>query len=119
MNIEELRSYCINKPGVTESFPFDEDTLVFKVADKMFCLTTLNKAFSINLKCIPEHAIELREQFEDVLPGYHMNKKHWNTINITGRIPDSKIIEWVDLSYDLVVKSMPKKKQQELIELKK
>ena len=118
MNIEELRTYCLSKPGVTESFPFDEVTLVFKVLDKMFCLTSLDKDLSMNVKCKPEKAIELREEFEDVLPGYHMNKKHWNTVNITGRIDDDQLKKWIDDSYDLIVQSMTKKKQLELTELK-
>ncbi|RLD49686.1 MAG: MmcQ/YjbR family DNA-binding protein, partial [Bacteroidetes bacterium] len=80
MNIEELRNYCLSKPGVTEGFPFDETTLVFKVMDKMFALTDTHSEFSINLKCDPQKAIELREHYPTVKPGYHMNKKHWNTI---------------------------------------
>ncbi|MCL3780066.1 MmcQ/YjbR family DNA-binding protein [Prolixibacteraceae bacterium JC049] len=117
MNIEELRLYCISKPGVTEGFPFDEVTLVFKVMDKMFCLTSLDKPLSMNVKCDPEEAIALREQYEDVLPGYHMNKKHWNTVNITGAISDGQLQKWVDDSYDLIVQSLTKKKQKELEEL--
>ena len=109
MNIEEFRDYCLSKPGVTEEFPFDETTLVFKVGGKMFALTDLEDDFSINLKCEPEKAIELRELYPDsVLPGYHMNKKHWNSIIIDGRIPDKKLYEWTDRSYELVFNGLPK-----------
>ncbi len=114
MNIEELRAYCIKKPGVTEEFPFDETTLVFKVKGKMFALTDLEDQFSVNLKCTPEDCIELRESYQAVVPGYHMNKKHWNTIYIDGTIPDSLIYEWIDASYNLVVKKLTKKQQAEL-----
>jgi len=117
MNIEEIREYCIAKKGVTESFPFDETTLVFKVMNKMFALTHIEGDLSINLKCNPEKAIELREQFSSVLPGYHMNKKHWNTILIDGSISQQQIKNWIDNSYDLVIKSLPKKLQQELLSL--
>ena len=115
MNIEELREYCISKKGVTEGFPFDEFTLVFKVSGKMFALTDLVDAFSVNLKCDPEKAIELREQYPSVIPGYHMNKQHWNTILIDGSVNDVILKEWIDDSYDLIVKSLPKKQQQELL----
>jgi len=114
MNIEEFREYCIAKPAVTEEFPFDEVTLVFKVANKMFALTGLNKEFSINLKCDPEHAIELREEYPAVQPGYHMNKKHWNTVYVDGSVKDQLLKEWVDDSYNLVVKSLPKKVRDEI-----
>ena len=104
MNIEEIREYCLCKKGVTESLPFDEDTLVFKVQDKMFALASLEGDLSINLKCNPEKAIELREQYPAVQPGYHMNKKHWNTIHSDGSIPDNEIFSWIDHSYNLVMK---------------
>ena len=87
MNIEEYRSYCLAKKGVIEEFPFDNETLVFKVAGKMFALTNVSTFASINLKCDPEKAVELRDQYPAVLPGYHMNKKHWNTILLDGSIP--------------------------------
>jgi len=103
MNIEEFRIYCLQKNDVTECFPFDEQTLVFKVKGKMFALTDLMESFSINIKCDPDKAIELREHYSCVLPGYHMNKKHWNTIIIDGSIPDKLLKEWIDHSYDLVV----------------
>ncbi|MDA3952777.1 MAG: MmcQ/YjbR family DNA-binding protein [Bacteroidales bacterium] len=103
MNIEEFREYCLEKKGVTEELPFDETTLVYKVLGKMFALTDTEKDFSISLKCDPEKVIELREEYPDsVLPGYHMNKKHWNTIMIDGRVSDKLILTWVDESYSLV-----------------
>jgi predicted DNA-binding protein (MmcQ/YjbR family) len=111
MNIEELRAYCLSKKGVTESFPFDEYTLVFKVMDKMFLLTGLDEELSINIKCEPEKAEELRAEYPSVLPGYHMSKKHWNTVMIDGTIRDKQIYEWIDESYDLVVNSLSKKKR--------
>lgn len=115
MNIEEFRDYCIAKPGVTEEFPFDETTLVFKVAGKMFALTDLEDEFTINIKCDPEKAIELRERYpESVMPGYHMSKKHWNTIRIDGHIPDTKLLEWVDDSYNLVLSKLPKAVRKKL-----
>ena len=109
MNIEEVRSFCISKPFVTESFPFDEDTLVFKVCGKMFCLTSLSEPERINLKCEPEKAAELREKFDCVIPGYHMNKKHWNTIMLIGDYSDSLLKEWIIKSYNLVYNKLPKK----------
>ena len=114
MNIETLRDYCLKKEGVTESFPFDESTLVFKVMNKMFALTDLEGPFSINLKCDPIKAIDLREEFTAVMPGYHMNKRHWNTVVIDGSIGDDMIYQWIDDSYHLVVMSLPKKIRMEL-----
>ncbi len=111
MNIEDLRVFCIAKKGVTEECPFDETTLVFKVMGKMFALTGLDdEDQTINLKCDPEYAIELREKFsEDIFPGYHMNKQHWNTINYSGALKDSFVKELVNHSYDLVVSGLTKK----------
>jgi predicted DNA-binding protein (MmcQ/YjbR family) len=117
MNIEFFRDYCIGKKSVTEEFPFGEETLVFKVMGKMFALTNIDSFSSVNLKCNPEKAIELREQYLCVKPGYHMNKKHWNTVMIDGSVSDKLIKEWVDDSYNLVVASLTKKLQQELGEL--
>ncbi|HAD96748.1 MAG TPA: MmcQ-like protein [Cryomorphaceae bacterium] len=115
MNIEELRLYCLGKPGTTESTPFGEDTLVFKVAGKMFALTSLSSAdFSVNLKCNPEKVPELREQYPQVQPGYHMNKKHWNTVIIDGGLTDHLIREWIDHSYDLVVAGLSGKLRDQL-----
>ncbi len=117
MNIEELRAYCIAKPGVTEDFPFDETTLVFKVMGKMFALTDLEGPLSMNLKCDPELALELREKHPCVLPGYHMHKKHWNTITIDGSVSNQQLKEWIDHSYQLVINKLPKKQQAQLNEL--
>jgi len=114
MNIEELREYCIAKPGTTESFPFDESTLVFKVGGKMYGLTDLEGTFSINLKCNPEKAIELREQYDFVLPGYHMSKVHWNTVLIDSRISNKLLFEWIDHSYNLVFNGLPRKIKEEI-----
>lgn len=115
MNIETYRNYCIKKKGVTEGFPFDNKTLVFKVMGKMFALTNIENFESINLKCDPEKAVELRAQFVGVLPGYHMNKKHWNTVLIDSDVNDKLMIKLIDASYDLVVKSLTKKLQSELL----
>ena len=115
MNIEEFREYCLAKKGVTEELPFDEITLVYKVLGKMFALTNTEKDFSINLKCDPEKANELREEYPDsVLPGYHMNKKHWNTIMMDGRVADKLILTWVDESYSLVVEKFSKAMKEKL-----
>lgn len=113
MNIEELRDYCLNKPGVTEGFPFGEETLVFKVGEKLFLLTGLGDN-SFNVKCDPERAIELREQFSEVLPGYHMNKKHWNTVRTDGSLTNKQLKEMVDHSYELVFAALPKKLREEI-----
>jgi len=104
MNIEELREYCLSLPDVTEHFPFDETTLVFKVNGKIFALTDLEGPLSVNLKCDPELALELRERYPSVKPGYHMNKVHWNTVEIDGTVSDAILIEWIGRSYNLVLK---------------
>jgi len=116
MNIELIREYCLSKPAVTESFPFDEDTLVFKIGNsKMFLLASLERVpLKINLKAVPEKSLELREKYPQITPGYHMNKKHWNSVVIDGLLPDSLIYELIDDSYSLVVKSMTKKQRNEL-----
>ncbi len=111
MNIEEFRNDCIAKKKVTEGFPFDRDTLCFKVMGKLFALTDVDLFESVNLKCDPMKAIELREQYPAVLPGYHMNKKHWNRVMMEGSVPDSTLKEWIDHSYDLVVRGLPGKDQ--------
>lgn len=108
MDIDVIRNYCAEKPHVTESFPFDDTTLVFKVKGKMFALLNLEAPFSVNLKCDPEKAVELRERYDFVLPGYHMNKKHWNTIMLEGRIPSKELFGWIDDSYELIHGSIPK-----------
>lgn len=115
MNIEQFRDFCLALPGVTEEFPFGEDTLVYKVLGKMFTLTSLESFESINLKCDPEQAEELRERYEGVTPGYHMNKKHWNTIDMHAGISDKLIRQWIKDSYDLVVKTLPKKDREGLV----
>lgn len=119
MHIEQLKDFCIAKKGVTEHFPFDEVTLVFKVMDKMFALSSLDKwekgEESINLKCDPEKALELREEFEGINPGWHMNKRLWNTITINNAdVSDNLVRELINHSYDLVVKGLTKKTQKEL-----
>jgi len=111
MNIEELREYCIAKPAVTESFPFGENTLVFKVAGKMFLLTDLASALSMNIKNTPEKVTELREQYPSVLPGYHMNKIHWVTVMIDGGITDNMLKQWIDESYDLIKAGFSRKEK--------
>lgn len=117
MNIEQFRDFCIALPGVTEEFPFGEETLVYKVMGKMFALTNLDNFESINLKCDPEIAIELRERYDGVTPGYHMNKKHWNTVDIHAGISDKLLYQWIRDSYDLVVNSLPKKTKEQLSSL--
>ena len=102
MNIETLRDYCISKKDASESFPFVEDTLVFKTKGKIFALVNLDGDLSINLKCDPAFAIDLRERYSSVTPGYHMNKKHWNTVMLDGSVPDKEILSWIDHSYDLI-----------------
>jgi predicted DNA-binding protein (MmcQ/YjbR family) len=102
MDIVTLREYCISKKGATESFPFGEDTLVFKTSGKIFALVNLDGDLSLNLKCDPALALELREKHSSVMPGYHMNKKHWNTIILDGTVPDKEVFSWIDHSYDLI-----------------
>lgn len=116
MNIEELRTYCLRKAGVTESFPFGPDTLVFKVGEKLFLLTGLDSLpLSFNAKCDPERAIELREQYPDsVLPGYHMNKKHWNTVLVDGTLAQNLLYELIDHSYELVFDSLSRKTKESI-----
>jgi predicted DNA-binding protein (MmcQ/YjbR family) len=108
MNIETLREYCLSKNNVTESFPFDEVTLVFKVEGKIFALVNLEGELSLNLKCDPEFALELRERYQAVTPGYHMNKKYWNTVSLDGTIPDKLVFSWIDHSYEQVLKKTKK-----------
>ena len=102
MDIVTLREYCISKSAVTESFPFGDDTLVFKADGKIFVLVNLEGDLSINLKCDPVLALDLRERYSAVTPGYHMNKKHWNTIYLDGTVPDKELFSWIDHSYDLI-----------------
>ncbi len=114
MDIEVIRSYCMSKAYTSEGFPFDNDTLVFKVMGKMFCLTSLNEPDRINLKCDPEWAIVLREEYPCVIPGFHMNKKMWNTIILDGTVPKDIIMKWIDHSYEQVLKGLPQKLQKEI-----
>jgi predicted DNA-binding protein (MmcQ/YjbR family) len=102
MNIEILREYCISKAGSEETFPFGEDTLVFKKDGKIFALANLDGDPTVNLKCDPAYALELRERYPCVQPGYHMNKKHWNTVILDGSVPDKEILGWIDHSFELV-----------------
>ena len=115
MNIECIREYCLSKKGTSETFPFDESTLVFKVLDKMFALTGLDRIpTQNNLKCDPEYTLELRDQHSDITGGYHMNKKHWNTVMVEGDLEDQMILSLIDHSYDIVVSSFAMKKTKEL-----
>ena len=117
MDIETLRDYCLSKKGVTESLPFGPDALVFKVGGKMFLLTNLQKPDSFNAKCDPERAIALREEFEEIVPGYHMSKVHWNTVSMTGRLTLMQLQELIDHSYVLVYEGLPKKLKEEISQL--
>ena len=113
MDLESFREYCLNKPHVIEGTPFGEDVLVFKVHGKMFALAVLDEVpTTVNLKCNPDLALELRDRYEQVRPGYHMNKKHWNTVEIDSGIPEAALRTMIDHSYELVVKSLPKAKQK-------
>jgi predicted DNA-binding protein (MmcQ/YjbR family) len=104
MNVEDIRDYCLSLSGTTEGMPFGDSTLVFKVKGKIYALLNLDGDLSINLKCDPARAIELREEYPSVQPGYHMNKQHWNTVYIDGSVPVKRIKEWIDHSYELVGK---------------
>lgn len=114
MFIDELRDYCLAKPFAEESFPFDEDTLVFKLKGKMFALISLSSPDTVNLKCDPEYAAELRERYTEVRPGWHMNKTKWNTVSLVGDLSDLFIKELIDHSFSEVVKGLPKKVQKEV-----
>lgn len=116
MDFDSVRNYCLVKKGVTESFPFDEETPVYKVMSKIFLIGSVDYPPTINLKCNPELAVDLRERFPGVTPGYHMNKTHWNTIDLSSGIPPKKIYEWIDHSYELVSLGL---KKQEKLELEK
>ena len=121
MNLEIYYEYCLSKKGVTEHFPFDQDTLVFKVGGKMFALSSLYQwekgEPSVNLKCNPDYALELRAQYGDIKPAFHMSKVHWNTVVINSEVPDKFVKELIDDSYDLVFKSLTKKIQSEILQL--
>lgn len=109
MDLAQFREYCVGKADATEDLPFGPDVLVFKVGGKMFALTALDEMpTTVNLKCHPDWALDLRDRYEEVRPGYHMNKKHWNTVKIEGTIPDAELRKMIDHSYDLVVETLPK-----------
>lgn len=114
MNIEVLREYCLSLPYVEEKMPFDETVLAFMIGGKIFCLTNIDKFDFINLKCDPEKAILLREEFTEITPGFHMNKKHWNSVNMLGNLLDKMIKELINHSYELVFESLPKKVKNEM-----
>ena len=114
MNLEELREYCLAKPGVTEGSPFGEDTLVFKVGEKLFLLTSISQGNLFNVKCDPELAIELRERHPEITPGYHMNKKLWNTVKMDGNLTVKQLFEMIDHSYEQVFSGLPKKIQEDI-----
>jgi predicted DNA-binding protein (MmcQ/YjbR family) len=114
MDLEKIREYCLAKLGVTEGFPFDNQTLVFKVGGKMFALIDIENPVSVNVKCEPEKAVELREQFHAISPGYHMNKKHWNTIQLNQDLSHQLIVNCLDHSYQLVFQSLSKKIRSEI-----
>jgi predicted DNA-binding protein (MmcQ/YjbR family) len=114
MNLEALRTFCLQFPGATEETPFDLDTLVFKVMGKIFCVTNIDRFESINVKCDPEYAVELRTRYMAVLPGYHMSKKHWNTILLKSEVKDDQLLQWICDSYKLVVNGLTKKLKVEL-----
>ncbi len=115
MDIEHYRNFCLSLAGVSEGFPFDSQTLVFKVGGKMFSIFDVITFDGISLKCAPEKAIALREQFREVIPGYHLNKNHWNTVNCNGSISDKLLIDWTLDSYNLVLNSLPKRIKNTLI----
>jgi predicted DNA-binding protein (MmcQ/YjbR family) len=109
MDLEQFREYCLSKPGATEGAPFGPDVLVFKIGGKMFALAALDDVpATVNLKCDPDLALDLRDRYDQVRPGYHMNKKHWNTVEIEGGIPDAELRKMIDHSHDLVIKRLPK-----------
>jgi predicted DNA-binding protein (MmcQ/YjbR family) len=117
MQVEALREYCISKKGVTESFPFDQNTLVFKVGGKMFLLIDLNNPVDFNAKCNPERAIALREEYDEIIPGYHMSKVHWNTVKMNGRLTLKQIQDLIDHSYDLVYAGLTKTIKEQINQL--
>lgn len=115
MELDDIREYCLSKPASEETLPFGPDVLVFKVAGKMFLLLPLDtEELQFNAKCDPEEAEELRERYPNVQPGYHMNKKHWNTITVDGSISSALLKKWIDQSYELVVRSLPVKTREKL-----
>ncbi|WP_027002864.1 MmcQ/YjbR family DNA-binding protein [Hugenholtzia roseola] len=116
MTLSQFKAFCLQFKGVTEEYPFDETTLAFKVGGKIFALADTAQFSSLNLKCDPEKALELRARTESVRGGYHMNKKHWNTIDVVGELDDTELKFWISHAYDLVFKGLPKKRQAEILE---
>jgi predicted DNA-binding protein (MmcQ/YjbR family) len=114
MTLEDFRAHCLKKPGFSEDFPFGPEVLVFRVGGKIFALLDVDAFESVNLKCDPERAVELRERFEGIKPGYHMNKQHWNTVDAQGGVPGKLLLELADHSYELVKASLPKKLRESL-----
>jgi predicted DNA-binding protein (MmcQ/YjbR family) len=115
MNIEEFRAYCLAKPASSEDFPFDEVTLVLRVGGKIFAITGLDsEQFTVNLKCDPDRSLELRERYAEIQPGWHMNKKHWNTVDFEGSLDSGILRELIDHSYELVAKSLKKSEKEAL-----
>lgn len=114
MTLEQFRAHCAKKQGFSEDFPFGPETLVFRVAGKIFALMDVDTFSSVNLKCDPERAIELRERYEGIIPGYHMNKQHWNTVSANDDVPRKLLLELADHSYELVRASLPKKVREGL-----
>jgi predicted DNA-binding protein (MmcQ/YjbR family) len=117
MDFETLRTYLLAKPGASEEFPFDPVTLVAKVGGKMFALFVIDETpLRLNLKCLPEQAEVLRELYPAVLPGYHMNKRHWNTVVLDGSLPDEDVLGMIDDSYELVLQGLPRARRPRLTE---
>ena len=115
MNIETIREYCLSLPAATEDFPFDETTLVFRVSGKIFAMIDLENTEWFVLKCDPEYAIELREEHQEITGAWHMNKKHWNQLNLFGSLSDKQILTLIDHSYDLVFKKLTRKRREEIL----
>ena len=115
MTLEFFRSHCLAKFGATEDTPFGEDTLCFRVGGKIFALLNMDNFHYVNLKCDPERAVELREEFAGITPGFHMNKKHWNSISVSGNVPDQLILTLVDHSYELVLATLSQKIKSQLL----
>ncbi len=116
MDLEQFREYCLSKVGATENMPFGEGVLVFKVAGKIFALAALDEIpATVNLKCDPDLALELRDRYEQIQPGYHMNKKHWNTVEIGSGIPEAELRKMIEHSYDLIVRALPKAQRAKLL----
>jgi len=114
MDLELVRNYCLSKKGVDESLPFDEDSPVYKVMGKIFLISNLIPPYSINVKCDPEKALELRERYDAVIPGFHMNKQHWNTVILDNSVDDGLIYKWIDGSYNLVIDKLNKSDKEKL-----